>query len=287
MAGDYETTTVMINGTPIGASVPLGTKSTYYSVRADRASGNKSSIVLTGTSGESAEVEIGLKPGSAATLFPRPVGESPGAVVVADRNPTPVAGHALVRFVHLSERQQDLQIKLGGRSITSLRLRSTAFEAFVPGRFDVRVQAAGRTSAPGTEQNVLSEFALDVTDGMKYTVVLSDAQASTSASDSTQLVVALIADRSFPSAAIADRSHTRSATGHAGGTRPAPSIPVSTVDPLRPAELAFTLDRLNGSTKPFGLAQVLLRLLFAGGVVIVVADLVRKLRGPRMLSESN
>jgi hypothetical protein len=277
MAGDYQPTSVAINGVGLEQPIELGAKSPYFSVLADRASGNKSSILLT-HAGHASEVEIGLKPGSAATLFPRPTGQSPGAVVVADRNPTPVADHALVRFVHLSEQQKDLTVSIDGRSINSLRLRATAFDAFAPGRFDVSV----RTTSP--DDSVISEFALEVTQDVMYTVVLSDAAPTDSSLEPTQLVVALIADRSFPNAAIADRSQKKSA-GQPDNLAPATTATTSNLDVARPGELALSLDQLNGTTGA-GWPRVMLRLLFGGGLVMLVADILRKLRGPRYLKAS-
>jgi hypothetical protein len=193
MAGDRQPVQVQLRGLPASSEVPLGQKSTYQLVRAGR---SEMDIVLT--SGIRSTIKLAMKEGSAATLFPRPSGSQPAAIVALDRLPESVGTGGLIRFVHLSERWRDFGVVIESQTVAAKRLRVSGFAELTTGVHLVEVQDAATGVA-------LSAFTVDILRNNAYTIVLSDtASASASANAATDaneptLAVAMIVDTAFPS----------------------------------------------------------------------------------------
>ncbi len=163
---------VSLDMTPWASNMSPGSATSYLEVKSGRHKIYLAPADKTpGAQPESSsEVEVQLEPGSRATLFPRPLGTNPAAVLVSDALPpaAPNTGH--VRVVNLSEQQGTLLVSSNrGVALSSERRKSTGFVAVSPGSHEVRIGTSG--IAPFLREG----FILNVPSGEVRTLIIMDA----------------------------------------------------------------------------------------------------------------
>lgn len=161
-----------LDGRPWASNVTTGSTSNYLPIPPGR------HTVLIGPADHiggaqlpnAAKVEIQLDSGSRATLFPRPVGMSPPAILVSDLTPPAVSGSAHVRVINLSELQGTMWVSSdNGLQLTSERRRSTSYVVIEPGDHIIRVGTS--PTGPYLSENSLLSVAAD---GLQ-SIVVADA----------------------------------------------------------------------------------------------------------------
>jgi Domain of unknown function (DUF4397) len=151
-----------LDGRPWVSNVTTGLTSNYLAIPPGR------HTVLIGPADQiggaqfpnAAKVEIQLDSGSRATLFPRPVGMSPPAILVSDLTPPVAPGSAHVRVINLSEQQGTVWVSSNnGLQLTSERRRSTSYVLIEPGDHMIRVGTS--PTGPYLSENSLLSVAAD------------------------------------------------------------------------------------------------------------------------------
>ncbi len=118
-------------------------------------------------------IDLRLESGARATLFPRPFGMTPGAVLVSDGIPKKVSGSAHLRVINLSEQQSTLwALSDNGLAVSADQRKSSGYMVIPTGTYTVRI-AATKTTDP-----IIQNITISASDGEILTLVISDAGPS-------------------------------------------------------------------------------------------------------------
>jgi Domain of unknown function (DUF4397) len=307
MSGNRTPLTVLVNGTVLSQELPVGQKTSYLPVGQRLVD-----VVLRNTvSDNSQTVSVRqLGKGIHATVFPRPSGTRPAAILVIDNVPTARPQSAAIRFVHLSEDSDDLEVTTDNRVTAIDRLRSTEFQFVSSG---TQVMTVKTKPAEGAKS--LLDFQFEAIDQSALTFVLSDGPTGLSVAviderrsqdedlahqASIESVATLAVPNSDTSTAgtllpataptistptISTPTISTPAASTPAISRPQPpslkpngSIPPDDQEPripqTGPGELALTLDELNGSSR--GPAEGAVAILSVAGVALAVGDRRRR-----------
>jgi Domain of unknown function (DUF4397) len=189
MSGDGTPLAVLVNGEVLSPELAVGQKTSYLPVGQRLVDVQLRDI----SSGEAQNVSVRqLGKGVHATVFPRPAGTRPAAILVIDNVPLARPDSAAIRFVHLSEGEDDLEVTTGNRLTAVDRLRSTEFQFVSTGKQIMSVKKK-RAGAAGKS---LLDFQFEAVSQSSLTFVLSDS--------ATGLSVAVIDERNSQSEQLAE-----------------------------------------------------------------------------------
>jgi Domain of unknown function (DUF4397) len=174
-AADRPAIDVSLDGKPWESNLRSPASGAYISVSAGR-----HRVVIAAaddkpgadeTSGVS--VDLRLESGARATLFPRPLGMTPGAILISDVIPKEVTELAHLRVINLSEQQSTLWA-IGGKDleVAADQRKSSGYVVAPIGEYTVRI-ASSKTADP-----IIQRVPISADQGDMVTVMITDAGPS-------------------------------------------------------------------------------------------------------------
>jgi Domain of unknown function (DUF4397) len=169
---------VSIDGRPWASNLRSPATSDYLSVSAGR-----HRVVIAATDdiagadeANGVGVDLRLESGARATLFPRPLGLRPGAVLVSDVIPKEVPDAAHLRVINLSEQQSTLwALSANGLEVTAEQRKSSGYVVIPTGTYTARI------STSKTAPSIVDGISVTAAEGTIKTMLITDAGPSVEA----------------------------------------------------------------------------------------------------------